>query len=239
MIIKIARPNPTPVSSEEKDLKFRPEVSWLTIECTRFKHHMIPRGDYVADEGYVAIAGIIPNEVLLTVHNITRIDGKPDEPIIDELCVLEVEAPNPFIVVFDTVAYVCNDNGQTMERIQPQRKVLGQPIKLPPAGSVEARPKKLGFGHLKKVEPFSRPAEGETHPGPYRCTFCKVFKKAGECPECGQEPAQGAPHQQMTWPCLECEKEAIRLFQLFFNQNAEWIGTLCDEHGELVFKEQD
>lgn len=143
MIIKIARPNPVPVRVEGNEItkpKFRPEASWLTIECTRFKHHMIPRDQY-DPEGALPGSLVIPDEVILAVGTIKSIDGKPDEPIYDELCVLEVEAPEPRVVIFDTVAYVCNDAGQTMERIQPQKKFIGQPVKRTDKGD----------GHLKKA----------------------------------------------------------------------------------------
>jgi hypothetical protein len=147
MIIKIARPNPVPVLEEGpvKETvmvneitkpKFRPEVSFLTIECTRFKHHMIPRDQY-SEEGALPGSMLIPDEVILTVGTIRSVDGEPDEPIYDELCVLEVEAPEHRVVVFDTVAYVCNDAGQTQERIQPQKKFIGRPVD-------------KGFGHLKR-----------------------------------------------------------------------------------------
>jgi len=155
MYIKIARPSPAPVSSEADvtgpygedgtpRLRFRPEVSWLNVQVIKFKYHMIPRDQLVMWPD--------PDEKLLRL----REEGRKQLDY-DEVCVLEVDTPEPCVILFDTVAFLCNDQGQTMEKIQPQQLYLARKIVM--------REVDKGQGHLEGVEhhEFNEAHDGKCH----------------------------------------------------------------------------
>jgi hypothetical protein len=120
MYIKIWKPCSFPVQDPPKGPKTHRDISWFIIEATRYYYDMYPR-EVVDFESMSEV-----DQRILRVR--PRTEGVVE---LDEVCVLVVEAPKGYTVLFDTEAYVCNERGDTLEKISPMYRVRGDRVMVP------------------------------------------------------------------------------------------------------------
>jgi hypothetical protein len=123
MHIKIENISSAPLRCEEggEPSKSRP-ISWLGIEATVYGWSMMSRGDVTAE-----LAESVDHHIVGLHSDWPRRTGGPWMEL-DEVCLLTVHAPVRVTVLFNTRAYVCNDRGDTVERIIPKRLIRGRPL---------------------------------------------------------------------------------------------------------------
>lgn len=211
MYIKIWRPSPVAVSSEAKpgDDKLFREISWLTIETTRFSRDMYPR------EGVDNLLDGVDEVILRLRPNLP--EGAELE--YDEVCVLRCHAPEELTIVFDTEAYICNDRGDTIEKICPQYRI---------------KP-----GKLKRSKPYlCAECHAPKHKG--ECPNCGVMptkdnafdREPMPCLKCGVSASrmfklftQGAPE----WMGSTCDNCGDQKFEDWEKQHEADVFQECDK----------
>jgi len=101
----------------------RNQQAWLFLEATEVQHYVVSRRSFYEDppltegHGYVAVD-----------YSKDPLDGEGD---IDEVAIIESTGTDPWAVAFDTVCYICNNNGDTIEVIDPVRLVRTQTLVVP------------------------------------------------------------------------------------------------------------
>jgi hypothetical protein len=121
-------------------------------------------------------------------------------------------------------AYLMNDQGQTIEVLNPDPTFDFVSLEPLPELRIRTEEDLLGDG-----EPSDRVYK------PFRCVACNAMKPKGHCLECGAAPERTAPVSGLTYECLRCGVKTDRLYHLYKNDPAEWMGTHCSECGDQKF----
>jgi len=103
----------------------RSRDEWYIFECYRIHYYSKPKKDY--ESGHEDLDP--PNErswdfgVLIFTYDgaVGPYGEEPTWPNPDWIVVahLGTEQDQEYIVTFDTIAYLCNDKGETIEKIEP------------------------------------------------------------------------------------------------------------------------
>lgn len=202
MLIKVEDIRTPFVRSDGPKPKSR-DISWLCIDAAVYSWCMMSRED-VSDQLREGAD-----------HCILELLTAEDEPVemeLDEVCLLTVHDPVQITALFNTRAYICNEKGDTVEKVVPRRKVKVD---------------------LKRGEFDWRSAEA-CNVKYYRCLKCgNKHRKSGTCPDCGAEP----PAQSRVWPqepCICCGEPADRMMLQMADGTWEWVGTV--HHGACGYR---
>jgi len=120
MLIKIEDIPTVPISSEALRSGTRNkhrDISWLCIDAQVYSWCMMGAED-VDDQ----LRENVDHRILELKPFVTELEsGKPVELEYDEVCLLTVHDPVMINVLFNTRAYICNEKGDTVEKIVPKR----------------------------------------------------------------------------------------------------------------------
>lgn len=160
MLIKIEN-IPTARYSVLEELEVGPpkkhrDISWLCIDAVVYSWCMMSRDD----------VGVQMHEnVDHCIVELPRLAGPNEETVVmeyDEVCLLEIHDPLQITVLFNTRAYVCNEKGDTIEKIVPKR--LAKPGK--PLSELITQ---LGTKHTVKMLDLKEQLKGINEPPCLKC----------------------------------------------------------------------